>query len=77
MPICECGCDGEIAGGAFLPGHDQKLRADLERRVGGLAAMRSLVENTEAFAAGNLTPDDLVMAVAIIFAVASEPPKKA
>lgn len=58
-----------------MPGHDQKLCTELERRVGGLAAMRSLVENAEAFVAGNLTPDDLVIAVDVIFAVASEQPK--
>ena len=30
--------------GAFAPGHDQKLRAALERACGGLLQLRALVE---------------------------------
>ena len=37
---CACGCGGITAGGNFLPGHDQRLRAELERRVGGLISAR-------------------------------------
>ncbi len=74
MPICECGCDGVSARGAFLPGHDQKLRTELEHRVGGLAAMRSLVESAEAFAVGRLTADGLAAAVAVILRPAAAPP---
>lgn len=33
---CACGCGGQPVNGKFLPGHDQRLRAYLERRVGGL-----------------------------------------
>jgi len=40
--------------GHFLPGHDQRLRADLERRVGGLIALRMLVEAAEHFVAGDV-----------------------
>lgn len=35
--------------GTFHPGNDQKLRTDLEHRVGGLAALRSLVEASQEF----------------------------
>ena len=53
---CACGCGGKPAGGNFLPGHDQRLRADLERRVGGLIALRMLVEAAEHYAEGAIQP---------------------
>ena len=51
---CACGCGGKPSGGDFLPGHDQRLRADLERRVGGLIPLRMLVEAAEHFAEGTV-----------------------
>jgi hypothetical protein len=42
------------ARGEFVPGHDQRLRADLERRVGGLISLRMLVEAAEHFVQGNV-----------------------
>lgn len=48
MP-CECGCGKDTQGGAFLPGHDQTLRINLESRVGGLLALRDLVESMENY----------------------------
>lgn len=53
---CACGCGGEPAGGNFMPGHDQRLRADLERRIGGLIPLRMLVEAAEHFAEGTIQP---------------------
>lgn len=53
---CACGCGGEPTGGDFLPGHDQRLRADLERRVGGLISLRMLVEAAEHFVEGTAGP---------------------
>ena len=51
---CACGCGQKPVKGAFLPGHDQHLRADLERRVGGLIHLRMLVEAAEYFAEGQI-----------------------
>ena len=51
---CACGCGKNPAKGAFLPGHDQRLRADLERRVGGLISLRMLVEAAEYFVQGSI-----------------------
>ncbi len=51
---CACGCGGKPVKGTFLPGHDQRLRADLERRVGGLIELRMLVEAAEYFADGSI-----------------------
>ena len=33
-------------GGWYLPGHDQKLRSAIEKKVGGLLELRGLVEKT-------------------------------
>jgi hypothetical protein len=65
--LCECGCGEPAVVGSFRPGHDQKLRTDLERRVGGLLALRSLVEAAEAFAAGLSQSDALTQNVRNIF----------
>ena len=54
MPICECGCGKATQGGMFRPGHDQVLRARLEARMGGLLAMRDLVETLESYVAGRV-----------------------
>lgn len=51
---CACGCGGKPVKDNFLPGHDQRLRADLERRVGGLIELRMLVEAAEYFVADDL-----------------------
>lgn len=55
MSSCECGCGGKPTNGSFLPGHDQKLRGDLERRVGGLLALRDIVIASEEYSAGMLS----------------------
>jgi hypothetical protein len=41
---CGCGCGGETRGGSFLPGHDQKLRIEVERQAGGLKNLKIIVE---------------------------------
>ena len=40
---CACGC-GTACTGQWVPGHDQKLRAAIEREVGGLVELRRIVE---------------------------------
>jgi hypothetical protein len=44
---CQCGCGEIVSDASFKPGHDQRLRIDLERRVGGIDGLRTLVENFE------------------------------
>ncbi len=65
--LCKCGCGEASVVGSFKPGHDQKLRTDLERRVGGLLALRSLVESAEAFAAGKMRSDTFAHEVRSLF----------
>ena len=52
MSSCSCGCGEQTAGGVFRPGHDQKLRTDLEQRAGGLLSLSKLIETAEQFAEG-------------------------
>ena len=62
MPTCQCGCGGETAGD-FQPGHDQRLRAAMERRMGGLLALRDLVNAATAYADGETTDQEFTQAV--------------
>lgn len=41
--LCACGC-GKASREAWLPGHDQQLRAAIEREVGGLVELRRIIE---------------------------------
>lgn len=51
MKNCECGCGHESASD-FMPGHDQRLRVALEKRIGGLLQLRELVDATEGYVTG-------------------------
>lgn len=68
MSRCECGCGDDAKSGLFRPGHDQRLRADLERRVGGLLPLRALVEAAEAFSRRELATEAFERRVRAIFA---------
>ncbi len=70
MPTCECGC-GQQSTSDFMPGHDQKLRTALERRVGGLLTLRELVEAAEAHRDGASTEADFARRVRAALAVAT------
>lgn len=57
-----CGCKGIPIKGRYFPGHDQKLRMQLEARVGGLEALKDIIESLERCLAGDIsqrgiTPD--------------------
>jgi hypothetical protein len=53
--------------GAFSPGHDQRLRAFLEKRAGGLIGLRSLVDSAERLAHGEITAEEHVGTVRDMF----------
>ena len=69
---CECGCGESAVSGSFRPGHDQKLRTELERRVGGLRALKNLVETAESFVAGQTTVEALAHRIRIILKAAEK-----
>lgn len=51
---CACGCGNQSVKGDFRPSHDQRLRIDPERRVGGLISLRMSVEAAEHFVEGSV-----------------------
>jgi hypothetical protein len=67
MAQCECGCGSEAAS-EFLPGHDQRLRAALERQVGGVLELRALVKASAAYARGDTSDQTFTQAIRAIFA---------
>ena len=58
---CACGCGKETGGGVFLPGHDQALRSQIERKIGGLLPLRDLVDAAEKYARGELEDEAFTM----------------
>jgi hypothetical protein len=67
MPICACGCDQPTKNAAFLPGHDQRLRKQLQEKVGGLLLLSSLVKVTDMFAQDKMSLEDLGRLVKLIY----------
>lgn len=43
MNVCLCGC-GKPARRKYLPGHDRKLQAAIEKELGGLERLREIAE---------------------------------
>ena len=77
METCLCGCGETVSPGRkFVPGHDQKLRADLENAVGGLGAMKDLVEahlaNNDEFKRGQMAGLQHVCALIVNHLAADE-----
>ncbi len=70
MATCGCGC-GNGTNGTFAPGHDQKLRSALERRVGGLISLSKLVDAAEGYARGEHSTEEFAGAVRRLFWKAS------
>jgi hypothetical protein len=64
---CQCGCSEGVPNGLFKPGHDQRLRTDLERRVGGIIALRDLVEAAESYTAGQSDTEEFTKSIRAIF----------
>ena len=64
---CKCGCGESVPNASFKPGHDQRLRIDLERRAGGLDGLRELVEASEKYSSGQSSSDALAKSIKAIF----------
>jgi hypothetical protein len=67
MPECACGCGEQTKKGKYLQGHEQKLRKELEEKVGGLLLLGSLVKVTQMYAQGQMSVDDLGRLVTLIY----------
>jgi hypothetical protein len=53
--------------GTYKPGHDQKLRVALEKRVGGIDGFRELVEAVEKFNSGFSSAETLTKSIYDLF----------
>ena len=71
---CLCGCGEIVSKASFKPGHDQKLRIDLERRMGGIEALRDLVEAAEKYSLGESDSTALAKTVGAIFKKSGQVP---
>ena len=69
---CQCGCGESVPRASFKPGHDQKLRISLERRVGGIEGLRDLIDAAERYASGQSSSDALAGSVRAIFGKSGE-----
>ncbi len=67
MPECACGCGEETKKGKYLQGHEQKLRKQLEEKVGGLPLLASLVKVTQTYAQDRMSLEDLGRLVKLIY----------
>jgi hypothetical protein len=67
MPDCACGCGEQTKKGKYLQGHEQKLRKELEEKVGGLPLLASLVKVTQMYAQDRMSLDGLGRLVRLIY----------
>jgi hypothetical protein len=67
MPECACGCGEETKKAKFLAGHEQKLRKQLEEKVGGLPLLASLVKVTQMYAQDKMSLEGLGQLVRQIY----------
>jgi hypothetical protein len=67
MPECACGCGEETKRAKFLAGHEQKLRKELDEKLGGLPLLASLVKVTEMYAQDRMSLDGLGRLVRLIY----------
>jgi hypothetical protein len=67
MSECACGCGEPTKKGKYLQGHEQKLRKQLEEKVGGLPLLASLVKVTHLYTQGRMSLEDLGRLVRLIY----------
>jgi hypothetical protein len=67
MAECACGCGEPTKKGKYLQGHEQKLRKEVEEKVGGLPLLASLVKVTQMYAQGRMSLDGLGHLVRLIY----------
>jgi len=67
MSECACGCGEPAKKGKYLQGHEQKLRKQLEEKVGSLQLLSSLVKVTGMYAQGRMGLEDLGRLVKLIY----------
>jgi hypothetical protein len=67
MPECACGCGEETKRARFLAGHEQKLRKELDEKLGSLPLLASLVKVTQMYAQDRMSLEGLGRLVRLIY----------
>ena len=67
MPECACGCGEETKRAKFLAGHEQKLRKELDEKLGGLPLLAYLVKVTQMYAQDRMSLEGLGRLVRLIY----------
>lgn len=69
MSICKCKeCGENVSDGRdFCPGHDQRLRIAIEKKVGGLLKLDDLVDVAEKYYRGEIESQQFTKRVRQIF----------
>ena len=67
MPECACGCGEQTKKAKFLAGHEQKLRKELDEKLGGLPLLAYLVKVTEMYAQDRMSLESLGRLVRLIY----------
>ena len=67
MPECACGCGEQTKKAKFLAGHEQKLRKELDEKLGGLPLLAYLVKVTEMYAQDRMSLEGLGSLVRLIY----------
>ncbi len=60
---CLCGCGGVPERGEFLPGHDQRLRIQIEESVGGLINLWRLIDANQEYVIGEINESELAQRI--------------
>jgi len=68
MGNCKCGC-GEFTRNNrnFIPGHDQKLRSQIEAEAGSIFAVQDIIAAAKYYSCGAITSGELTTTVREIF----------
>ena len=73
MNKCKCGDCNDLTNSDYAPGHDQKLRASLEQKVGGLLFLKQLLASCEEYAAGKASESDVLRTIRQVFSPKATP----
>ena len=72
MGNCKCGCGAFTCNDRnFIPGHDSKLRSQIEAEAGGVFAVQDIIAAAKYYSCGAITSSELATTVKEIFAAKS------
>ncbi|MDO9542896.1 MAG: hypothetical protein Q7J98_11325 [Kiritimatiellia bacterium] len=67
MNKCKCDNCDKSTSRDFFPGHDQRLRANLEQKVGGLLSLKELVIACIEYATGKTSDSEILRTIRQLF----------